>query len=52
MDEDFQKCLYNFRLRAKKFKECVLEFNALSYLRMEQSDSNSNCSFGVSKVSA
>lgn len=51
VDEDFQKCLHDFQLRAQEFKECILEFNALAYLRRQQSDSNSNCSFGSIKTS-
>ncbi|MBS6559222.1 MAG: DUF4435 domain-containing protein [Clostridiales bacterium] len=51
VDEDFQKCLQDFHLRAKEFKECILEFNALAYLRRQQSDSNSNYSFGSIKTS-
>lgn len=51
IDEDFQKCLRDFRLRANEFEDCILEFNALAYLRREQSNSNSNCSFGSVKTS-
>lgn len=51
VDEDFQKCLQDFRFRADEFKECILEFNALAYLRRERSDSNSNCAFGSVKTS-
>lgn len=51
IDDDFQKCLRDFRLRANEFEECILEFNALAYLRREQSDSNSNFSFSSVKTS-
>lgn len=51
IDEDFQKCLRDFRLRSDEFEKCILEFNALAYLRREQSDSNSNFSFGSIKTS-
>lgn len=51
INEDFKKCIEDFHLRAQEFKECILEFNALAYLRRQQSDSNSNCSFGSIKTS-
>ena len=50
INKDFQKCIRDFVMREKEFTECILEFNALSYLRRQKSNSNSNCSFGSFKT--
>lgn len=50
IEEDFQKCLQDFRLRSKEFNEYIMEFNSLVYLRRQKSDSNSNFSFSSVKT--
>lgn len=50
LEEDYQKCLQDFRLRENEFNDHLLEFNSLVYLRRKKSESNSNFSFGTVKT--
>lgn len=51
VDEDYKKCLQDFKVREREFNESVLEFNALVFLRRQKSESNSNYSFSSLKTS-
>lgn len=51
VDEDYQKCVQDFCQREIEFNDCLLEYNALAYLRRQKSGSNSNFSFGTVKTS-
>lgn len=51
VDEDYKKCLQDFKAREEEFNELILEFNALVFLRRKKSESNSNYSFSSVKTS-
>lgn len=51
VDEDYKKCLRDFKAREEEFNESILEFNALVFLRRQKSESNSNYSFSSVKTS-
>lgn len=51
IEPDYIQCLNDYKQRESEFNECMLEFNALSYLRRQNSDANSDFAFGSVKTS-
>ncbi len=49
-DNDYTKCIKDFRLRFSEFNEGMIEFNSLVLFRRMKSNSNSNFKFGSVKT--
>lgn len=49
-DNNYNRCLEDFRLREEEFNEILLEFNALAFLSRQNPYVNNNCSFSSVKT--